>query len=224
MRAQNTNPTMPRYTVEQTRQQYEKLPPVLKNALFSVEISEKMMEIGNAAGLTIEKTGLMAEETGLVILGLTHPNEFVGHLKNALYLGTEQAQMLGDTINREIFFPLREEMKSTHAFDIASGTSTVAQGESAPRVGGMQMPVHIQRRMIEEHSPLVIDLTRTREIAAPTPIIQVPTVPLPPPDKTPPSTPILPTQSAPAPTPTPPILPQTPPAPDGTDPYREPIE
>ena len=88
---------MPRHPIELARKHYEELLAVLKEALFSVEVADKIGEIGKKFGLTIEQTGIMAEETGYVMLGLTRPNEFVGNLARELGVDTDRAQ---DIANR----------------------------------------------------------------------------------------------------------------------------
>ncbi len=156
---------MPRHPIELARKHYEGLPAILKQALFSTEIAEKMFEIGKKFGLTIEKTGIMAEETGYIMLGLTRPNELVGNLASELGTGTDQAQDIAAEINHQIFFPLREELKRTHDFDM--GADEVVGSGGATRVSGMQMPSSIKKTLVEEKSPLVSDLTRVKEVVMP---------------------------------------------------------
>ncbi|MBI3442563.1 MAG: hypothetical protein HY007_02255 [Candidatus Sungbacteria bacterium] len=163
---------MPRQPIELAREHYERLPAVLKQALFSTEIAEQMFEIGKKFGLTIEKTGIMAEETGYVMLGLARPGEFVANLASELSVETDKAQDVAGEINHRIFFPLREELKRTHNFDMDAGEIA---GSGALRIpgpperltsssrAGMPMPPSIQKTFAEEKSPLVSDLTRVRE-------------------------------------------------------------
>jgi hypothetical protein len=168
---------MPRQPIELARKHYEELPAILKQALFSAEIAEQMFEIGKKFGLTIEKTGIMAEETGYVILGLGRPNELVGNLASGLHVDTDKAKDIGAEINHQIFFPLREELKRTHDFDMDA--AQIEGLVSSPRVSGMPMPPSIKlstgsslipsgveaikKTFIEEKSSLVSDLTRIRE-------------------------------------------------------------
>lgn len=110
---------MPRaYTKQQLQEQYEKLPDVLKDALYSVETADKVHEIGKKSGLTIEKMGFMAEEVGRIILGLTRPGEFVALLAERLEVDKDTAQKIALDINHQILFPLREALKRTHKIEI----------------------------------------------------------------------------------------------------------
>lgn len=110
---------MPRaYTKQQLEERYQKLPDILKEAIFSAEVAEKLFEIGKKNGLTIEKVGFMAEETGRVILGLTRPSEFAGVLAERLGVSADAAQKIASDINHQIFFPLREALKQTHQIEV----------------------------------------------------------------------------------------------------------
>lgn len=185
---------MPRRPIELARKHYEQLPSVLKQALFSTDIAEKMFEIGKKFGLTIEKTGIMAEETGYVMLGLARPNELVGNLASGLQVNADKAQDVAAEINHQIFFPLREELKRTHNFDMDMGE--IAGVVDTNRVSGMQMPPSIKKTFVEEKSPLVSDLTRITERAA-LPMPAQPAVKPPLPVQVPPSAHVAPQPPAP---------------------------
>lgn len=110
---------MPRaYTKQQLQEQYEKLPAVLKDALYSVETADKVHEIGKKSGLTIEKMGFMAEEIGRVILGLTRPGEFIALLAERLETDKDTARKIALDINHQIFFLLREALKQAHQIEM----------------------------------------------------------------------------------------------------------
>ena len=110
------------YTKRELEAQYEKLPDVLKEALFSVETADKVHEIGKKSGLTIEKMGFMAEEIGRVILGLTRPSEFLSALADRLEVDNDSARKIALDVNHQIFFPLREALKQTHQVEVGEAT------------------------------------------------------------------------------------------------------
>ena len=113
---------MQKYTREQLEAQYKKLPDALKDALFSVDAASKIYGIGRRFGLTIEKTGFMAEETGYVVLGLTRPTEFVQSLAAVLETEENKTRAIANEINNLIFFPLREALKTAHQIEIGEET------------------------------------------------------------------------------------------------------
>ena len=122
---------MPKYTKQQLEAQYEKLPDTLKDAIFSVEIAEHMFELGKKHGLTMEKTGFAAEETGFVILGFLPPREFAASLASRLDINKEKAMALASDINHQIFFPLREALKDAHHIEV--GESAIRTESTLPR-------------------------------------------------------------------------------------------
>jgi len=69
----------------------------------------------------MDKTGELASETGLLMLGATHPNEFVGNLATRLEIDKKKAKEIADDINREIFAPVRQHLRALFA-DANEGT------------------------------------------------------------------------------------------------------
>lgn len=173
---------MPRHSIELAQKHYEDLPQILKEALFSTNIAEQMHEIGKKFGLTIEKTGIIAEETGYIMLGLARPDEFVANLSGGLGVDTDKAQEIAAEINHQIFFPLREELKRTHSFDMGASSPRLSFGEAGEILGsagvrvsgmhpdayqsgiGVKMPPSVKKTFAEEKSPLVADLTRISQL------------------------------------------------------------
>lgn len=111
---------MPQYTKQQLEERYNKLPDALKDALFSVDIAHTMFEIGKRNLLTIEKTGFLAEETGYVILGLTHPENLAANLQEKLSVDDEELIKIVSEVNKEVFLPIREMLKKTHGVEVAT--------------------------------------------------------------------------------------------------------
>jgi len=109
---------MPRFTKEEIQTRFQKLPPNLKDAIVDVDVSEKIFAIGESTGLTIEQIGTLAAETGYVTLGLTRPNEFVSALSKNLGISEDAAKKIAAEVNHQIFYPIREALKSAHQVEI----------------------------------------------------------------------------------------------------------
>lgn len=109
---------MPKYTQQQLEERYQRLPESLKDAMFSVDIAKRMVEVSHKFGLSIEKSGFLAEETGYVVLGLVRPDEFVSALVDQLEINRETAEKIALEINHQVFYPLREALKKAHFIDI----------------------------------------------------------------------------------------------------------
>lgn len=109
---------MAKYTQAELETRYNKLPDILQDAMFNYDIASKIFETGKQFGLTVEKIGFLAEETGLVVLGLTRPDEFTQHLAERLEVDTEKARSIASAVNHRVFFPLREALKTTHQVEV----------------------------------------------------------------------------------------------------------
>lgn len=109
---------MSTYSQDQVNEHYQRLPDVLKQAIYSADIAEKMFELGKKHGLTLEKTGFMSEEAGYVVLGLTPPRAFTSALAERLGIAADAAEKIALEISHEIFFPLREALKQTHQIEV----------------------------------------------------------------------------------------------------------
>lgn len=151
------------YTKEELQDQYEKLPDALKDAIFSTEVAEKIFETGKKHGLTIEKIGFLAEETGRVILGLTRPQEFVLILAERLGATADAAQKIASDINHQIFFPLREVLKTAHQIEVGE----TAIQRSAAEIARVQ-PHDTSRTAVPSSSvPPPVDLRAALRPVAP---------------------------------------------------------
>jgi hypothetical protein len=105
---------MPNYTQQQLLERYRKLPGDLKEAIFSVETAEIIQKISKKYGLHIDKMGELASETGLVMLGITHPRDFISNISSRLEISREKATEIAKDINNEIFSKVRENLKNIH--------------------------------------------------------------------------------------------------------------
>ena len=105
---------MKNFTDQQIAQMYDNLPEDLKDAIFSVDTTSLVNMIGKKHGLAIDKIGDLANETGMVMLGVTHPNDFIGNLTDRLDVDKEKARIIAQEINEQIFKPVRESLRKIH--------------------------------------------------------------------------------------------------------------
>ena len=90
-------------TPQQIREIYIKLPQDLKDAILGVDSTDIMRKIGEKHKLAIDKIGKMVGEAGYVMLGVTHPNEFIANLAERLEVDKEKARIIAQEINEQIF-------------------------------------------------------------------------------------------------------------------------
>ncbi len=111
---------MPGYSNEQLMTAFKMLPNDVREAILSVNTAEVIKQTADKYKLMIDKAGQLADETGLVMLGLTHPNQFIADLAERLEIDKKLAKEIAEEINSRIFFPVRENLKKIH--QIAAGT------------------------------------------------------------------------------------------------------
>jgi len=101
-------------TKEQLKESYKNLPQDVRNAIFSIDTANVLRQIGDEKKMMIDKIGELADETGLVLLGFTHPSQFVSHLSERLGIEKSIAKEIAEEVNTKIFFPIRENLKKIH--------------------------------------------------------------------------------------------------------------
>ncbi len=123
---------MKTYTDQQIAQMYDNLPEDLKDAIFSVEMSSVVEKIGRENQLNIEQIGDLANETGMVMLGVTHPDEFITNLAERLGVEKEKARAIAHEINDQIFKPVRDSLRKIHNIREENETKERNQNKVSP--------------------------------------------------------------------------------------------
>ncbi|MBU1159584.1 MAG: hypothetical protein ABIJ28_04165 [Patescibacteria group bacterium] len=116
------------YTEQQIIEMYEKLPEDLKDAIFSVESTKTLESLGKKYGLNIEQIGKLGNETGMLMIGITSPNEYVGNLAGRLNLDKQKARQIADEVNQQVFSKVRESLKKIHGEE-SSPPTPLLEGE-----------------------------------------------------------------------------------------------
>jgi len=125
-----------------------KLPEDLKEAIFSVDSADIIQAIGKKYNLAIDKIGEAADETGLVMLGITHPDNFIANLAERLKIDKDMAGKIAREVNDQIFAKVRESMKKIQ------GVNGVVKTEEAKKEEP-KVPEIIQGVNVPENLPVV---------------------------------------------------------------------
>lgn len=102
------------YTNEEIDEIYKNLPDDLKRAFSSANTGKIVEKIGRENQLNIEQIGDLANETSMVMLGVTHPNEFITNLAERLEADKEKTRAIAQKINEQIFKPVRDSLRKIH--------------------------------------------------------------------------------------------------------------
>lgn len=113
---------MQKYTQEQLLEKFNSLPQELKQAIAGVETSEIIQSISRKHHLQIDQMGELAAETGLVLLGLTKPEDYIKNLNSRLKINLKDARDIALEVNIEIFSKVKESLKKLHGIGVSSET------------------------------------------------------------------------------------------------------
>lgn len=129
------------YTAKELLERYKGLPKALQEAITRVDTAEIIKEVGQNHKLMIDKVGELADETGLVMLGLVHPKDYIPHLIERLNIDRETTRTIADEINNRIFFPVREYLKKIHRLEEAPEPLTPAEETPTVEMPKPEKPV-----------------------------------------------------------------------------------
>lgn len=129
------------FTPQQIKERYKTLPQNLRDVYFSEETAEKLTAIGKANNLRVDQIGLLADETGLVMLGLVSTSEYITNLAKRLEITSELAKQVAEEVTSQIFSQVREAMQKIHGVQkeqklSASNTMpaiTITQEKTVPK-------------------------------------------------------------------------------------------
>jgi len=100
-------------------QKFKNLPQDLKDAIFDVDSPNVVLAIAKKYGLQIDQAGELADEIGLLMLGVTHPRDFVAKLAKRLGTDSETTRKIAEEINSQIFSKVKESLKKIHSVEEA---------------------------------------------------------------------------------------------------------
>lgn len=102
------------YTEEQIKSFFEKLPKDVQTAVSSVEVASGLQKVGEKYKLHVDKIDELFDETTLVMLGLTHPKDYLNNLKRRLEIPENLAREMVNDVNEQIFKPIRGSLMKIH--------------------------------------------------------------------------------------------------------------
>ncbi len=129
---------------KELQSRFDKLPYTLKTALRSVDSAKKVVDIGRKYALHVDKLGELGAETGLVILGITHPAQFLPRLTRRLGTSEEKVRPIAQEINTEIFLKIREALKQINGEPVA---------QAAAPLRPPPQPKYQGEALIKQHPP-----------------------------------------------------------------------
>lgn len=120
------------YTKEELIEIYRGLPPQVKDAIFSPETTDIFDAIKEKQGLTDEQREIMSVYTGFLMMGVLPPEKYVSTLIEKMGIDREKVASIAQTINRDLFNPIKDVLKEVHAMQKNDATQTPVEEKVAP--------------------------------------------------------------------------------------------
>lgn len=98
----------------QIQKRFQKISPVLQDALFSPKTAETINKIALKNHLPEEKASVLAELVGLVFLGFIHSQDLSHEIKNELKIDSQLATTLANDVQARLFNPFSSEIDKLH--------------------------------------------------------------------------------------------------------------
>ncbi|MEK7586353.1 MAG: hypothetical protein AAB453_00605 [Patescibacteria group bacterium] len=133
------------YTSEQLRAQFDTLPEALQEAIFSIEVAHQMVDIGQKNALHVDQISLLAETTGLVMLGLLPLKDFVAEIEKQLGIERARASAIADDVNLAVFIKIRDLIQNA-----ASAPKAVGGSNGIKAYGPEDLPSMDNKNLFEQ--------------------------------------------------------------------------
>lgn len=181
---------MAKYTPEDLRSLYDWAPEAVKNVIFAPETGEYYDKLAVEHRLTALQRAELSKQTGLLLLGVIQPTSYVRALSDFLKIPREQAVAIAQSVNREIFNPIKDALKEVH--DLGAGTPSpyatpTGTAPVAPKVeAAPAADPELSRNILEQKlsSAFRIKSDRTNYSAIPAAGVPTPKLVVPPPPST----------------------------------------
>jgi len=103
---------MSEFTREQLLIQFKRMPEETKEAITSFENAQAIKEISDKNNLHVDQMGELAEEVGLILLGLTKIYILPSRLTRALNIDRNQTNQIITDLNDKLFSKLQHILKT----------------------------------------------------------------------------------------------------------------
>ncbi len=102
------------YTEDALREKFESLPAGLRQAIASVDTANAVQAIAKRYILHVDQMGALSSETGLVLLGLTHPRDFTRNLAARLRVSEPRALEIARSVSEAVLVKVKEGLRGLH--------------------------------------------------------------------------------------------------------------
>jgi hypothetical protein len=152
------------YTDEEFDKVFDTLPEDVKEAMTAVNTINIMMGLKTKYNLHIDQLGELSAEVGTLMLGATHPQEFIGKVETGLRIPRETAKLIATEVNEKIFRPVRESLMQIHKMREAEGVRGSTEDVPAVPLGEISQSYDIKDNVKNEKEETHSMRTETKNI------------------------------------------------------------
>lgn len=134
-------------------QAYKSSHSKIKDFIDSDEYGELLKSLQSELSLRIDQVGSIATCTTYVLLGLTPRAKYIENLQKEAGLTKEDAQSVADKVNQKVFERIREHLGEPGTADEESENSVLEQIERPAPTGSRIGPSHAPAPTTPEHKP-----------------------------------------------------------------------
>ena len=103
------------YDAKKIEERIKSLPDDLQEAMISVNVADKILDIAEENGLYIEQAGKLSDLTSYIMLGFIPTNKFVSELSKRTEIDSTKAGLIAQEINDKIFNDIRASLQQIQA-------------------------------------------------------------------------------------------------------------
>jgi hypothetical protein len=117
---------------QQIKSVFPTLPDKIKDLLLSEDFNERVEHVALHYTLDEVGTGVLIRITVRLLAGIIPPTQFVSTIIEEIDIPRERAALMAQEINRDIFNPIKEELKQIHQIGQSVAPATPSAAPSTP--------------------------------------------------------------------------------------------
>jgi len=133
---------------EELYEMFRKLPPDVRDAYNSIEYEKVLEDIAKKHALHLDQADALGNETFQLMLGMTHPTEFIGKIASRANIPQAAAKEIAEEVNERVFKPIRGSLMKIHKMMEESGEDEEENAEDEGESGE-----HGTAEAVSEKSP-----------------------------------------------------------------------
>lgn len=159
------------YTQQQLKEKFDSLPNDIRQALLSEDPGLIIQLIGQDAGITPEQALDIEDEVTAVLMGTSHPKDFIANIQSKIDVDQEKARAIAEKVNEEIFQPVKESLNVVHNITGEASPASLASGASTD-LGSIPTPPVPPRPTANGFPQMIVPPKMDVEIISPPPTPQ----------------------------------------------------